>query len=261
MADRIPASSSSSSTPLASFNYTDAKPAVDPVGEEFFNILLEVPVVGKTGVEMEARIVLSGIYNRGGQLLGLSAIISDLSDRKLAEREQALLASIVASTDDAVISLGPDGHITSWNFGAEALLGFAAAEAIGQPGGRFVRSLGTPDHKVGRQIETHRQGLCERVEVQIQRKDQAPRDVSMVVSGIYNPSGAQIGLSAILHDITERKRAERELVVAREEALSASRAKSEFLSSMSHEIRTPMNAILGMAELLAESALDPDQKK
>jgi two-component system, sensor histidine kinase and response regulator len=59
----------------------------------------------------------------------------------------------------------------------------------------------------------------------------------------------------------ELRERERELVTANEVALEASRAKSEFLSSMSHEIRTPMNAILGMAQLLEETTLNPDQKK
>ena len=59
----------------------------------------------------------------------------------------------------------------------------------------------------------------------------------------------------------ELRESGRQLIAAREEALSASRAKSEFLSSMSHEIRTPMNAILGMAQLLEETPLNPDQKK
>jgi PAS domain S-box-containing protein len=63
------------------------------------------------------------------------------------------------------------------------------------------------------------------------------------------------------HDISGLKQKERELITAREDALAASRAKSEFLSSMSHEIRTPMNAILGMAELLAETPLDAQQQK
>ncbi len=59
----------------------------------------------------------------------------------------------------------------------------------------------------------------------------------------------------------ELERTSRQLIAAREAALAASRAKSEFLSSMSHEIRTPMTAILGMADLLGESELDEEQRK
>jgi signal transduction histidine kinase/DNA-binding response OmpR family regulator len=65
----------------------------------------------------------------------------------------------------------------------------------------------------------------------------------------------------IAHDIDELKRSETELIAAREAALSASRAKSEFLSSMSHEIRTPMNAVLGMADVLAETDLNGEQSR
>jgi two-component system, sensor histidine kinase and response regulator len=66
---------------------------------------------------------------------------------------------------------------------------------------------------------------------------------------------------ALIADITGHNRVEAQLVAAREEALSASEAKSNFLSSMSHEIRTPMNAMLGMADLLWETSLTGEQRR
>jgi PAS domain S-box-containing protein len=83
----------------------------------------------------------------------------------------------------------------------------------------------------------------------------------LVSARVVELNGEQC-MIASTHDITERKTMLTELVAAREAALAASRAKSEFLSSMSHEIRTPMNAILGMADLLSEDdTLNPEQHR
>ena len=81
----------------------------------------------------------------------------------------------------------------------------------------------------------------------------------LVSSSVLNLNGEPCAV-AVIRDITEIKRAHDELLAAREQALAASRSKSEFLSSMSHEIRTPMNAILGMADILSETELDADQR-
>ena len=72
-------------------------------------------------------------------------------------------------------------------------------------------------------------------------------------------SGQVTGVFVVMRDVTRDKRAQADLIRAREQALAAAQAKSEFLANMSHEIRTPLNGIIGMTDLLAETALDAEQ--
>ncbi len=83
----------------------------------------------------------------------------------------------------------------------------------------------------------------------------------LIKVAMRDASGQCIGVLGIGRDITERKRAEAALIAAKDAALAGEQAKAEFLANMSHEIRTPMNAVIGMSDLLLDTALTPTQKE
>jgi PAS domain S-box-containing protein len=177
----------------------------------------------------------------------------------------ALMAAIVESSDDAIISKDLNGVITSWNEGAERLFGYAAAEVIG----KSVMIL-IPPGRANEEpyiLERIRRGeKVDHYETARRRKDGSEIDISLTVSPVRDKSGKVIGASKIARDISERKRAElereellRRETSARAEAEKANHLKDEFLATVSHELRSPLNAILGWARMLREKQLDEEK--
>jgi PAS domain S-box-containing protein len=134
----------------------------------------------------------------------------DITERKQAERASALLATIVESSDDAIISKDLNGIILSWNNGAERLFGYTAQEAIGQP----ITMLIPPnrfDEEPGILKHIRHGEFIQHYETVRRRKDGALIDISLTVSPLLDKQGQIVGASKIARDITERKRTETRL--------------------------------------------------
>src|ERR1700685_2423166 len=120
-----------------------------------------------------------------------------------------------------------------------------------------------PDDRggVGSYFERLMQGIQSEMSYRIERPDGSLRWIHSRGFPVNDPKGKLVRVVGIAEDVTERKRVEAEVIDAKEAAESANRAKSEFLANMSHEIRTPMNGIIGMTDLVLDTALDREQRE
>jgi PAS domain S-box-containing protein len=168
----------------------------------------------------------------------------ELEHRMRAEAPGALLAAIVQSSDDAIISKDLDAVITSWNRGAEEMFGYTAAEAVGQP----VTMLMPPERideepKLLQQIRAGQR--IEHYETVRRRKDGVLLDISLSISPVLDSRGQIIGASKIARNISDRKRIEATLLKAHGLA-----AAGRMAASVAHEINNPLEAVTNLLFLM-----------
>ncbi len=201
-----------------------------------------------------------------------TSIRTDITARKNLEqtlaREQHFLANITSHLGKGVMVLDRDEHCSYLNPEAEQLLGWTFEELREQVLHEKIYqcaqqeeaqdTLGCPICLCYALGETVRLDLQD--DLVLFHKEHGAFAAAMTVSPLFE-NGLLTGCVAVFHDITEHKEREAQLRQAKEEAESASQARSSFLANMSHEIRTPMNAIIGFTEALLDTPLNTSQRR
>ncbi len=193
-------------------------------------------------------------------------VLTDAFNEMLTRIEQhaitsGFLSSIVESSDDAIIGKDLTGKVVSWNEGAKRMFGYNAGEMVGAS----IELLLAPDRpdEEKRILENARRGETRVYETTRIRKDGRPVDISLAVSPIRDAQGNIVGVSSIARDITERKRAEEQIlrlnaelehrVQKRTAELTAANQELEaFTYSVAHDLRAPLRHIDAFTRILQE---------
>jgi PAS domain S-box-containing protein len=225
---------------------------------------LEFDIVGLKGTRRHMETRATALSHFNGATVHL-ALTRDTTASRHAERAGLLLAAVVDSSDDAIISKDLNGIITSWNRGAESIFGYTAAETVG-----LSITILIPADRLDEEKEIltrlRRGEKVDHFETVRRRKDGTLLDISLTVSPVKDRSGKIIGASKIARDITERKRIEEQRLelAAKERALAAEKSLreteaelarvvralsvGELATSIAHEVNQPLAAVVTNAE-------------
>lgn len=209
--------------------------------------------------ELNSRTLWVLIFN---MISSFSFVVVGIVAFKKSKRDEAISKFYQQALDQTAIvaATNPQGKITYANDKFAEVSGYENEELLGKDH-RIINS-NLHDKEFFKNLwKTILSGKIWTGEMRNKRKDGTFYWVDSTIIPMLNEQGQIEQLVAVRHDITARKHTEENLVRAKLEAESATKAKAMFLANMSHEIRTPLNGVLGMAALLADEPLTPEGRR
>jgi PAS domain S-box-containing protein len=210
-------------------------------------------LLSRTGREIPIDDSAAPIRGEDGTIAGVVLVFRDVTETRQAMTTRLLLAAIVESSDDAILSKTLDGIITSWNGGAERLFGYSAEEIVGRPLSLLIPPE-SPHELPGILKRLRRGNRVEHYETVRLRKDGSRVQVSLSISPVKDGEDRVVGASEIARDITARKRQEAVLRFLAE----ASKALAALLDVPSTLQKVARLAVPDFADWCAVDLLDED---
>jgi two-component system cell cycle sensor histidine kinase/response regulator CckA len=209
----------------------------------------------RDGKQVHFALTHAPIKNGQGQVVGVSTVGKDITDRKRSEDDRSRIVAIVESSYDAIISLTPQGIILTWNHGAERTFGYLAEEMLGNS----ILSLCLPDQTIESSRLLQRVERAETVELfetVSLKKDGTHVQIALSLAPIKRSNGEVVGISGIFRDITEIKRMEQMFFQSQK-----MEAVGQLAGGVAHDFNNLLGVIIGYTELLLQDLNLKDRQR
>lgn len=221
----------------------------------------EVRIVSKAGVTHWWEVFLSPVSVGKSLIDEVSGVAHDITQKKLTElslaESELKFRNIFESLQDVYFRIDMQGIITMVSPSVAELVGLTDQEVIGRHFSHFYAPHGELRRLLSRLLK---EGSVRNFENTLRLPNTTTCNIISNFRLITDSAGKPLGVEGVARDISELKKTTEELRKAKDVAEKSLEVKRSFLSNMSHEIRTPMNGIIGMIDLLSESALNTEQR-
>jgi PAS domain S-box-containing protein len=229
--------------------------------EENMPYEVEIQLYKKDGTPYWAHLANSPFFNKEGQLERQITVCVDINERKKNEEQLTLLSLVASNTVSGVVINDAEGNVEWVNQAFQDITGYNILDVYGIHLGDVLKGELTDNGIIEQARELSKKKQSFDVDLLVYRKNGEPLWITVINSVILDDAGKVQKYIEVIIDITSKKKAEIELVTAKEQALQLNKAKDMFISVMSHEIRTPLNAVIGMSHILSEDNPSESQKE